>query len=117
MPVGGRVAGKVGIYSSHHNGNVNRERIQWHKRRDHMDQHRHGDHDRGVDHDRALLHRAGEVAETARGLLHLLTHAPAALVGHLVLQAHDARRLLQPDDIERQAEGVLHHRLTRASGD
>jgi len=23
MPVGGRVAGKVGIYSSHYNGNVN----------------------------------------------------------------------------------------------
>ena len=25
MPVGGRVAGKVGIYSSHYNGNVNRD--------------------------------------------------------------------------------------------
>lgn len=27
MPVGGRVAGKVGIYSSHYNGNVNRDII------------------------------------------------------------------------------------------
>lgn len=27
MPVGGRVAGKVGIYSSHYNGNVNRNII------------------------------------------------------------------------------------------
>lgn len=25
MPVGGRVAGKVGIYSSHYNGNVNKD--------------------------------------------------------------------------------------------
>ncbi|KOX71759.1 hypothetical protein WN51_02329 [Melipona quadrifasciata] len=25
MPVGGRVAGKVGIYSSHYNGNVSRD--------------------------------------------------------------------------------------------
>lgn len=77
-----------------------------------MDQHRHGNHDHGTDHDRSVLHRPGEMAETPRRLLHLLTNAAAALLGHLVLHALDPRRLLQPNDNQRQAEGVLHHHLT-----
>ncbi|XP_076173424.1 uncharacterized protein LOC143149718 isoform X1 [Ptiloglossa arizonensis] len=80
-----------------------------------MDQYRHGNHHRGIDHHRAVLHRPREVSQTSRGILRFLTHATAALVGLLVFLALDARRLLQPDDIEGQTEGVLHHRLTLKS--
>ncbi|XP_076237998.1 uncharacterized protein LOC143181482 isoform X1 [Calliopsis andreniformis] len=80
-----------------------------------MDQYRHGYHDRRVDHHRPVLHRPREVPKAPRGLLRLLTHPAPALVGVLVVQPRDARRLLQPDHVEGEAEGLLHHRLTLKS--